>query len=128
MNSLTVKPESDETVVLGKKVNELQENIKFSEGKVTGTLKHITDYTGFSDQPEEQSGNYLAIKFETDPEDAKITVELTDSPKGPWVMRSDNLVARITNKDTQILKVTAEKDGYSIKKEYSLNELICETE
>lgn len=45
----------------GKVVADLQENTGVSADNIVGTLHYINDYTGFSDETEEQSGNYLAF-------------------------------------------------------------------
>ena len=128
MTGFSVVPEDGETDVLGKKVRDLQDNLVISSGQIHGILKYISDYTGYSNQPDEQSGNYMAVSFSGYPEGTKITVELTGSPKGPWVMKSNNLVARITDNKSQVFKVKAEKDGYEWSEEYSLANLVCEEE
>jgi len=72
-----------------------------------GTLKYVTGYTGFSGDPDEQEGNYLVMRVDTDDEDDEITVELLGGTVGhPVTLDSDrNIVIRITNKDTQKVKV-----------------------
>lgn len=35
----------------------------FEDGSVEGTLKHVTGYTQFSEQPEEQEGYYFPFKL-----------------------------------------------------------------
>ena len=52
---------SDSTDLLGKYDYELQENVELNGNKITGTLLRVEDYTGFSGDPEEQEGNYIAI-------------------------------------------------------------------
>lgn len=49
------------TDLLGKVVSDLQENMVISAGSILGTLHYVEDYTGFSGDPEEQEGNYLAF-------------------------------------------------------------------
>lgn len=53
------------TDLLGKTVDDLQSNVVVDEehGIITGTLKYVTGYTGFSENVSEQSGNYLALKI-----------------------------------------------------------------
>lgn len=53
---------ADDVDLLGKKASDLQENVIFTNKSVSGTLHYVTGYTGFSGDPEEQEGNYLAIK------------------------------------------------------------------
>ena len=92
-------------------MNSLQENIVIGESEITGTLKHVTGYTGFSSNTSEQEGNYLALKVDADSEDAVATVELVGGTKGPVTLDDDmNIVLLIKNKDTQSIKVTVD-DG-----------------
>lgn len=104
--------------LLGKVVSDLQENIEISEGKITGTLKHVTDYTGFSSDPELQEGNYLAI-HNTSNLDDPIVVELIGGFSGPTTLDADGIIIlRIANKDQKV-KVTC---GNLIK-EYLLEDI-----
>ena len=48
--------------LLGKYASDLQKDVAVSANNILGTLKYVTDYTGFSGDPELQEGNYLAIK------------------------------------------------------------------
>lgn len=47
--------------LLGKVVADLQEDVAEAAGTIVGTLHYVTGYTGFSSDPEEQEGNYLAF-------------------------------------------------------------------
>ncbi len=123
--SLTVEPESDESMLLGKAAAELQSNIVIEEDEIVGTLNYVTGYTGFSNVTADQEGNYLALKVSTVPENGvTTTVELVGGTKGPVTLDDDrNIVLRITNKDTQSIKVVATKDKQSITKTYGLTGL-----
>lgn len=57
---------SGETELYGKTVSDLASNLEVqSDGKVTGTLNYVTDYTGFNSAVvEEQSGNYFPFSLE----------------------------------------------------------------
>lgn len=48
--------------LLGKYASDLQKDVTVSANNILGTLKYVTDYTGFSGDPELQEGNYLAIR------------------------------------------------------------------
>lgn len=88
-------------------------------------LKYVSAYIGFSSKPEEQSGNYLALKVTTVPADAIVTVELVGGTKGPVKLDSDmNIVIRITDADKQTLKVVATKGDKSVEEVYSLSDLM----
>lgn len=108
---LTVEAEDPTDTILGKVVNTLQDNIVVSDTGITGTLKYVTGYTGYSGNPAEQSGNFLALKF-TAPAGSTTTVELIGGTAGVKTLDSDmNLVARITNKRTQKLRVISTTSG-----------------
>ena len=52
----------DSIDLLGKVASDLQEDMTVDvTGKVTGTSKYVTGYTGFSGDPAEQEGNYVAF-------------------------------------------------------------------
>ena len=92
-------------------------------------MKHVTGYTGFSSNTSEQEGNYLALKVDTDSEDAIATVELVGGTKGPVTLDEDmNIVLLIKNKDTQSIKVTVNDGEDSATKTYGLTGLTLETE
>ena len=113
--------------MLGKAVNELQRDVIIADNEVTGTLKYINGYVGFSSNVSEQSGNYLAIKIDTEPVEAKTVVELVGGTKGPVTLDEDrNIVLLIKNKDTQSIKVTVNNEGNSSTKTYKLTGLTLE--
>lgn len=100
----------------------MQSNIEIGEDSITGTLKWVENYTGFSDDPALQSGNYIALHASVPEfEDAEITVTVTD----PVVLGDDGLaVLRIADKDTQTITVTATVEGYDdVTREFTLDEL-----
>lgn len=99
--------------LLGLHVNDLQSNVAVSTSNlnITGELKYVTDYTGFSSNPEEQEGNYLVLHAD-DSEADRIVVELVGGTSGPVELDSDRvIVLRIRNKDTQSVKVTSYVDN-----------------
>ena len=75
--------------MLGKAVNELQRDVVIADNEVTGTLKYINGYVGFSSNVSEQSGNYLALKIDAEPVEAKTVVELVGGTKGPVTLDKD---------------------------------------
>lgn len=81
--AVTASPESADATLFGKKVSDLQTNVAVGADSITGTLKNVTGYTEFSSKPAEQSGHYLALKFDVTPTDAVTTVELVGGTKGP---------------------------------------------
>lgn len=129
MISLSVLPVDGETELLGKKANELQTGIEIGDDTITGTLHHVTGYTGFSSLPAEQTGNYIGLLFDPTPEDATVTVEIVGGTKGPVQLDADMMyVGKIANKDTQSIKVVVTKDDETVEKTYSLSGLTLESE
>ena len=93
--------------MLGKVVSDLQSDIAVSEdGKITGALKYVTGYTGFSGDASEQSGNFLAIHATAD-EGAVIKAEVIGGDHGEVTLDEDGiLIARIKN-NRQMLRFSA---------------------
>lgn len=110
--------------LLGKTADDLQTGVEVGNGAITGTLKYVTGYTGFSGDEEEQSGNYLALKV-TAVEGATITVELINGNVGhPVTLDEDGMIViRITDKSTQSVQVVATKDSKSEVFNFSLSGL-----
>lgn len=125
--SLTVEPEDDETEILGKLAGDLQSGVYVHDDYISGTLKYVTGYTGFSGNPEEQEGNYLALKFEAT-EGATTTIFLTNGTgTTPVELDSDmNCVVRVSDKDAQKFIVKTTKNDFVVEKTYSLSSLKCE--
>lgn len=107
-----------DTDLLGKVVGDLQEDIVIGEYSISGNLKFVSDYTGFSGDVKEQSGNYLVLHFTNNGEDS-ITVEVINGFSGPVQLDEDGLIVlRIAN-NSQRVKVTSGDTS----KEYSLEKL-----
>lgn len=113
--------------LFGKSASDLQTGVTFSQsGAVTGTLKHVTDYTGFSSNVSEQSGNYIVFHAEVpDEEGVTITAKITKTS----TLDSDGIaVFRVVDK-TNNLTVTASKEGYdSVTKTFTLSGLTLNEE
>ena len=109
--------------LFGKVVGDLQENVSVNGNAITGTLKYVSDYNGFSSKVAERSGNYIVIHANVDP-DATVTVTVTN----PTVLDDDRVaVLRIADKDSQTITVVAEKDGYRPNTlVFNLSGLTCE--
>lgn len=95
-----------EEMAYGKPVSELQSDVNISGSDITGTLHHVTEYTGFNgSDPLEQEGNFLALDFSSD--SWPVTVELVGGEKGPVELTSGDhfCVFKIANKDSQMISV-----------------------
>ena len=93
----------------GKRISSLvRDDVKvYEDGTVTGTFRHVTGYTGFSDAPNEQAGYYFPFKLMQEGE--KMTFK-KNGEQGktdiPW--EADN-VFRITASDTFTVLVDDEE-------------------
>lgn len=106
----------------------MQENIVIGEDAITGTLKYVSDYTGFSGDVELQSGNYLALHCESI-EGATIKAELVGGSSGEKTLDADGLViVRITDTATESFKVTATKGDQTETVTFDLSGLTLEEE
>ena len=125
---LGVEPEDPTSVILGKAVSSLQEDVIVHDKFIKGTLKYATGYTGYSENVDEQSGNFLALRFEVS-DGATTTVQLLGGPnKNPVTLDSNaNAVFRITDRNTQRIKVVTTLGDDTITKIYSLAGLSIET-
>ena len=98
------------TDLLGKHVTDLQSDIFIGPEQITGKLKYVTGYTGFSGDPAEQSGHYL-VTHSTAADGATIKAELIGGTSGEVTLDEDGiLITRVTS-NQQKLKITAIKDG-----------------
>ena len=92
----------DSVDLLGKKASDLQEGVFIVDSKVYGTLKYVTDYTGFSSKPDEQQGYYLALHYECkDADSIKVNGVTLDE---------DGLHILIIKKKSGKIKVEVNKD------------------
>lgn len=118
------------TSLYGKIVDELQSDVVINGFAVTGTLHYLTDYTDFSSKLEEQSGNYLALRFDANPQDSKIMIEFIGavSTTEPFELPigDRDCVFRISNKDTQSIKMVVIKGEDTQTKTLSLSGLTLE--
>lgn len=114
---------------MGKSVTDLQSNIVIGGDSTTGRTisgksKKVTGYTGFSGDVSEQSGNYVAVHCAVpNVDDVTITFELVGGALGHPVTLDDDglMIMRLTNVETQYIKLTASKTGYeTVTQIYSL--------
>lgn len=118
---LDMEPIDGSETQYGKSVSDLQTGIVVNEDSIAGTLKYVTGYTGFSGDPDEQKGNFIALQFDA-PSGATTTVELLGGKHegSPVTLDSDmTAVFQIANK-SQKIRVVSSNDGMEIAKTYSL--------
>lgn len=124
--SLTAEAVSDEVDLLGKYADDLQSDIVVrDENAITGTLKYVTGYTGFSGDPALQSGHYIALQFDAT-EGTTVTVELIGGTDGPKPLDSDLIaLCRITDVNEKI-KVVCTGTSKTMTRVYDLTGLVLE--
>lgn len=117
----------DGVSLLGKELTDLQSGVSIGQDAIAGTLKYVTGYTGFSGDPAEQEGHYIALHIDTDVEADSIVSELIGGDHGPVELDSDRtIIIRIKNKQQKI-KIVAKKDGYpDVERTYNLAGLTLE--
>lgn len=126
MSSLAVDTDELSGVdLLGKSVTDLQTGITVGSDGISGTLKYVTGYTGFSGDPAEQEGNYLALHIDTGdvtPDRVTIMIVGGDYPAKDIDLSDNIVVLRIKNTAQQV-QVVAYKDGRAAAKLYDLRNL-----
>ena len=128
--SLTLAPESDEAEFFGYTGAELQEDITADSNSISGTLKYVdgSKWDGAGWPSDEEAGNFLALKAINVPDGATVTVEVENGKHGPATLDSDlNMVLRISDKNTQRIKLVATLGDFVTHKTYSLKKLTLET-
>ena len=128
MIGLSVEAEDGQTELFGKQVSDLQTDVDVGNDAITGTLKYVTGYTGFSGNHDLQKGNFIALKVTAE---TGTTVQMKlENGESDWVtLDSDmNIVMRIADKDTQRVLVKASKDGVTVTDSFSLSGMTVETE
>lgn len=117
--------------LLGKSVTDLQSGITIGKGSITGTLKYVTGYTGFSGDVSEQSGHYLATHTVGGEDAATITAELIGGALGhPVTLDADGiLISRLTRPDHSLIFRAYDSDGALLNTvTYDLSGLVLEAE
>ena len=108
--------------LLGKTVGDLQSDIKIGQSVISGKLKYVTGYTGFSGDAEEQEGNYLALHASV-PNETGVTITVT-TPGGTTTLDADGIHIMIIKSEItpdKTLTFTASKEGCkSVSRTYTL--------
>ena len=109
-------------------MSDLQSGITVGAAGISGTLKYVTGYTGFSGEEEPQSGHYLVVHCDTGEDAAdSISVMLINGDYGPATLDEDGIaILRIRDKDAQALNVVATKDGHVASRIFDLSGLVME--
>lgn len=118
------------TDLLGKSVTDLQSGVTVGTSQITGTLKYVSGYTGFSGDPAEQEGNFLVLHCEAADEVDSLSVEVINGTVGhPVTLDSDGIaVLRIADKFRQKVRFAAYKDSDTCTRTFDLSGLTLESE
>ena len=81
-----------------------------ADGSVTGTFHHVTGYTEFSSEPDEQEGYYFP--FHLTKAGTKMTFKKNGSPTKQDIAFDSDIIFRVTKTDTFEVLV----DGQSVVK------------
>lgn len=97
-DTLTLFPGSQ--TLLGKQVSEMvgDDLIVLNDGSVQGTFHYVAGYTGFSSNPEEQSGYYFP--FHLTKTGTSMTFRKNGSPAKEGIPFDPDIVFRVTKGDT----------------------------
>lgn len=97
-DTLTLFPGSQ--TLLGKQVSDLvgDDLTVKADGSVTGTFHHVTGYTEFSSEPDEQEGHYFP--FHLTKTGTKMTFKKNGSPTKQGITFDPDIIFRVTKDDT----------------------------
>lgn len=114
--------------LLGVSDTDLQSDIVVGKNAITGVLKNVTGYTGFSSKPDEQSGHYLALYCHVPADEtATVKVLVVGGSGNEVTLDSDRVIILRIKDTTQKVRVTAKKAGYDdVVKTFSLTGLVLE--
>ena len=112
------------TTVLGKLVSDVQQNVFVNDNSIQGTLKYVSDWTGYSADPAENSGYFVILSYEAS-EGATVTIETIGGYTDGRVQELDVDMTSVTRfKDNkQKLKVVTTLNGDTITKILSFSGL-----
>lgn len=125
--STTAPDSTTEIGTSGKTVADFQTGILVRARDIAGNLKYVTKYTDYSNEPSEQSGNYLILKITADPESANIEAKMNTDVTYKTPDSNNCIVFRITNKDSQSIQIRATNAQDESVMNYALNALVLET-
>lgn len=94
---------------------------------IGGTLHYVTGYTGFSGDPAEQEGNYLAIHFEDDSA-SSISVKVVGSEHDPVTLDEDGILVVRIREVAKGLDVYTVKSGVTCMNHFDFVDLVKEPE
>lgn len=115
---------SDSTDLLGKYDYQLQKDMTVSNGKISGTLYQVNDYTGFGGE-DEQKGHFIAMHCEV-PEDSEATIKFISKSGTKYpVDPSDGLIViRITQKPNKFRFEISKTGSATVEKVFDASGIV----
>ena len=122
--TIDVQAEDPTITVLGKLVSDVQQNVFVNDNSIQGTLKYVSNWTGYSADTEENSGYFVVLKYEAS-EGATTTIQTIGGYHDDQIKTLDVDMQSVTKfKDNkQKLKVVTTLNGESITKILSFSGL-----
>ncbi len=122
--TIDVQAEDPTITVLGKLVSDVQQNVFVNDNSIQGTLKYVSNWTGYSADPEENSGYFVVLKYEAS-EGSTTTIQTIGGYTDDRVIALDQDMQSVTRfKDNkQKLKVVTTLNGETITKILSFSGL-----
>lgn len=121
---IPVEVPADDVEQLGKRADALQEGIRITSNRISGTLHYVTDFQKFSSAAEKQKGNFLMLTF-----DGEVETEVIGGNSDAKQVKDGYCIYRITDAAKQKIRVTyTAPNGVKNEKIYSLGGLKLESE
>ena len=119
---------SDSTDLLGKYDYQLQKNMTSANGKISGTLYQVNDYTGFGN-PDEQTGHFIAMHCEVPDIEGATIKFISKSGKKYIVDPSDGLIViRITTQPTKFRFEISKSGSATVEKVFDTSGIVLSKE
>mgnify|MGYP003296264108 CR=1 FL=1 len=121
--------------LLGKAITDLQSDIVIHDDKIanteetiSGTLKYVEGYTGFSGDVALQSGHYIALHIDlAEDTDNTITVQIIGGDDDAVTLDNDGIFIGYIKNNRQKIKIVAKSEGHGdVTKIYNLSGLVLE--
>ena len=105
----------------------MQSNIAIANGKITGTLKYLDEGQLVTDWG---AGNFMALKFTVPDGATSCKVGLDPSVSSGLVELDEDKdgVFKVTDNETQKFVIVTTDGTHTLRQEFDLSELVCQTE
>lgn len=111
----------------GTAVSAMQSDIAIANGKITGTLKYLDEGQLVTDWG---AGNFMALKFTVPDSATSCKVGLDPSVSSGMVELDEDKdgVFKVTDNETQKFVIITTDGTHTLRQEFDLSELVCQTE